>query len=504
MGKTKEKYCRLIKMLYWLLPYLMVLPFILTISTDYFYMVVTGKYILENGIPQTNPFNAVDGLHIVIQNWTFCVLQYLCSLKIGLTGIQLLGCVEYLIFSLTCYNIAKQSGQTEREAGYFTFAANIVMASVMSAARPAILTICLILAVMDSLPSCNKGKKSIRFIVTITLSAVIVVNMQSSNLIFLLCPVAAYIAACMICNKSMQYKLCRMIPIIIGSVLAFLLSWLLNPYGMKNILYLFHSLGHVSADELGPIPLLSLYGIIEMFAIVSAVAVLCLKLYNTHWQNTDDPYHLLLLVGFGLLSVFCKRNLIFLIPALLYVWEDILMIWKHIFRRFRKMFLSKMFLSHRIVLPKSVKLVAFGIIISLWVGHIAGEIIPPGDMKSQIVNYWSDSAIIETLEKSERKISGAKVFPGDAYMQIWGMKVLIEPRNEVSDSKINQVDDLYSKYTYLSTAATKEEIDDFFNEYAFDYYLAEIGEKLDVYFSMNEKYQEIIRTESLVMYERKE
>ena len=45
-------------------------------------MIATGKYIIEHGIPETNPFLVMDGMDIAIQNWliAYCIIIAVATL----------------------------------------------------------------------------------------------------------------------------------------------------------------------------------------------------------------------------------------------------------------------------------------------------------------------------------------------------------------------------------------------------------------------------------------
>lgn len=137
--------------LFWLIPVILVLPFILRINTDSYYMIATGKYIIEHGIPETNPFLVMDGMDIAIQNWLYCVLHYYCSRDIGLIGAQLLSVVQYILFSYICFRLLHALGHTDMESGAFTCLSDICMAHVMKSARPALLTFIWLLLIIYGL-----------------------------------------------------------------------------------------------------------------------------------------------------------------------------------------------------------------------------------------------------------------------------------------------------------------------------------------------------------------
>ena len=95
---------------------------------------------------------------------------------------------------------------------------------------------------------------------------------------------------------------------------------------------------------------------------------------------------------------------------------------------------------------------------------------------------------------------GKRVFPGSPVMMLYGAKVIMEPRQEIYDRPINHKEDLREEYEFLGNEAGKEEIDDFFKTHTFDYYLAQKGSKLDLYFQMSGTYERTFEENQVVLY----
>lgn len=239
--------------LFWLIPVILVLPFILRINTDSYYMIATGKYIIEHGIPETNPFLVMDGMDIAIQNWLYCVLHYYCSRDIGLIGAQLLSVVQYILFSYICFRLLHALGHTDMESGAFTCLSDICMAHVMKSARPALLTFIWLLLIIYGLEQ-YRNNDSKMILAVLPAASIFTANVQSSNLIFLFCPFIAFMAA-YVANKFKKRSTNTYISSLgISTAAAGLLAFV-NPYQAANVFYLFQSLGHVEAPELQPLSL---------------------------------------------------------------------------------------------------------------------------------------------------------------------------------------------------------------------------------------------------------
>ena len=58
-----------------------------TLDTDGWFLLASGREVVESGIPTTNPFTAVEGQGIVLQQWLHDAWLYLCWKVAGYTGV---------------------------------------------------------------------------------------------------------------------------------------------------------------------------------------------------------------------------------------------------------------------------------------------------------------------------------------------------------------------------------------------------------------------------------
>lgn len=487
----------------WILPICIVFPLTQQIWSDSYYMIATGKYILENGIPKTNPFLAVDGFDIAIQNWLYCVIQYLFSLCDGLIGIQFLSLLQYILFSFTCYQLIKRRGNGRREAAAFTLFADVCMSYVMCAARPAVLTFVWLLLIIYALDEYKKTQSKIIFFV-LPAASIFTANIQSSNLIFFLCPVLAWIAAWImeyfkrdVSDKGAAYK--SLCPILLITLIAVFVAFL-NPYGIENVLYLFHSLGHVDAEELTAI---SFNSCDVPFIIFGPVVILSVLLDMSVMSKEIDYYRLFLLIGFSILSYTCKRNLIFLIPALMPVWKNVCVLFAAVKEKVRVAWSKQIqnIASHRMFV-KALVIGVSTIFLVLWGLQLKNSIFFSNDLRKQIYQMEDAGNVLKFFDDNGIDLNNVSVWPGNAALEMFGAKVLLEPRLEVEDKLINHKEDLYTEYKKAQDEYDSAQLDEYFEKQSFDYYLVVTGSKMAVYFDMSDQYERCEKLDSLTIYRK--
>ncbi len=268
---------------------------------------------------------------------------------------------------------------------------------------------------------------------------------------------------------------------------------MLNPYGIEGTLYLFNSLGHVNASELQGVDILSLPGfffIVSCALIIKYVQSQLNRIRTAKDNKLSLTYKHFIVSGFFFLSLTCKRNQLFLVPAFLLIWYEIGHCHlgfsaKHY--RFMEgaawMTLCRLF----ICLLSVVFLSFYGVRLaeSLGVGSIFG-------VETHFNEKNSSEKFIEYLEGSSFQIQGASVFPGSSYLEMKGMKVFIDPRNEIYDEPINKKGNYYTICHELLENGTKEDFDSFFSAFKFTYYIASHDEEnLLNYLEQSDKFTRI-------------
>lgn len=462
--------------LYWLAPFLICLPWMMRLNNDNYYMIATGEEIIKNGIPYINPFAAVDGLSIVIQNWVYCILNYAVYTLFGTKkALYIISVLQFLIFDFVLYKIVRCKCDGH-DSGLFLLFSNIIFVYYMGCARPALLTFTfLIIEVKLFCDWCESGTpKSGRKLLFLFPITIFVANIQSSNLIFVLCPLLAYLAAKIWVgewDRQLFFSICVLAPITVACMM-------INPYGVDGALYLFNSLGHVNASELEGVRILSIPG---LFFIISCVLIIKYIMSQLNRIRTMEDnklsltYKQFIACGFFILSLICKRNQLFFVPAFILIWYEV--------NHCRLGFSAKPYRfingTARSMLRVLVVSFASVVFLSAYVVRIA-EALEIGTIAGIETHFGEKSGnekFEEFLQAQGLPINGVTVFPGSAYLEMKGMKVFIDPRNEIYDKPINKKDNYYTMWHSLIENGRAEEFDSFFEEFQFDYYIASHDEE---------------------------
>lgn len=74
---------------------------------DIWYMLATGREILQNGIPFDNPFSQHDGAQIIVQQWLLCVIYYLLYEPFGMVGIATFITIISALIMVSAYRLGR-------------------------------------------------------------------------------------------------------------------------------------------------------------------------------------------------------------------------------------------------------------------------------------------------------------------------------------------------------------------------------------------------------------
>lgn len=257
-----------------------------TLDTDGWFLLTSGRVIVEYAIPRTNPFTAIAGQGIVIQQWLHDVWLYLCWKGAGYAGVAVSVAAPA---ALALWAYTGTVSRLARNARYpwaplligalgFT-----LMASYLSI-RPSLWTAALLFTAISSCLEWRRGADKR------CLFALPVVSLLSVNLQAALWPLPAAAAACFLLPEEGEISL--------GETGETVLSWvrsrlpllaaiagmaaesLVNPYAIDGSLYVLRSLGAASYGgvilELKPVwamPAAALFWCVAVLAASASCAL---------------------------------------------------------------------------------------------------------------------------------------------------------------------------------------------------------------------------------------
>ena len=408
MKKIKFKYSIL-----FLIPILFFIQYNLRIDNDFWFTIKEGEYIINNGFPNVVPFTIYDNLNFIYQSYGAGVIFSFIYKLLGTYGILFFVIFILIMMTYFYYRLCmKVSNNNENISILVTVITMSLLAVNYITTRPQIFTylnLIIVLYIMELYSNTNNRK----YLYILPVISLIQSNIHCMFFFMLIIFMLPYIF-----NNSKEYE----IKSILVTMLFMILTGLINPYGINNLLYVFNSYGQnileKTIKELQPLSFSSLFGKIHIFIIL-----IIYILYFKSRKKIPIRY-LLLLFGTTYLAFDTLRGVsLFIIGSffpLAYLYKDI-----------PNIDISK-------YIPKIIKVLIaiILIIISLIIIFIPRNYYP--DAKEPI-DYLVNNYIISDIKLYTS-------FSDGSYTVYKGIKCSMDPRAEVFLKKNNHKFDIYKEY----------------------------------------------------------
>ncbi len=451
-------------------------------DTDLFYFITTGKYIIHNEIPYTNPFIIREGLDIVIQNWLWCVIVAFIYEHVHFFGIFLMNTVFVLLFCLCIWYFLKLD--KIQPIYCIPVIAYLIYRFIYINIRPQMATFVLIMIELITIEEYKRnGKKGLLYF--IPLLTLLEINIHASYWIMHFIVMAPYfLPGFKNTGDQIPYK---NIKDFIGPIVLSIISLFINPYGLDNILYLYNSLAS------------------EVFDIFSIVELTPLSIGTT-------PYYLILVDTILFVILIIKKKIK---STAVYMYAFMLII-TYIPKMFPFYTVGLCYLYRTTVKESGINDVK--ILPSTYkMKHMIGLLITQLFLLSIIImfsvktftsikdlnnNPTTDSGyIIERyLEEEDPDATIASMqFERNNYYSYMGHKVILDARPELYTDRIGGYD-LISEYDILSTqsADTPDEYYEIVKSNGIDY--IEVREKESLFYRTDKAHYEEIIMDNLEDY----
>ena len=257
-----------------------------TLDTDGWFLLASGRVIVESGIPVTNPFTAIAGQGIVLQQWLHDAWLYLWWKAAGYTGVAVSVAVPAALtlwaYTGTVSRLAKNPRYPWAPLliGAFGFA---LMTSYLSI-RPSLWTAALLFVTISTCQVWRCGSSS-RCLLVLPIVSMLSVNLQAA-----LWPLPAAAAACFLLPEEGEISLddagetvrswARSRLPLLAAIAGMTAESLVNPYSIDGSLYVLRSLGAASYGgvilELKPVwamPAAALFWGVAILAVTASCAL---------------------------------------------------------------------------------------------------------------------------------------------------------------------------------------------------------------------------------------
>lgn len=455
-------------------------------DNDGYFILASGEYIVENGIPHTNPFHFVDGLRIVIQQWLWAVGCYLAYSTLGKAGVYMIVLALYLMVLFVAYKICKLNQVNSCVAIIFS---TLVLSvnTVFLTMRPTLITVLLLLLQIYVLEKYKRDKKAPLLLWLIPIS-LLEMNLHGSiwfmHFVFLLPYIVPPIKNPFVAFKKRDYKI---LPIILTMIPMGLVGFI-NPYGLDGILYIFQSyndqLKSAGIQELQPLA-------IDSYKTIILLVVLFVALHFVFNKKKISAESFYLLCGTTVLAFTHSRNMIYFYVGVLCFFAELLpaidftKIKEFVYRHFKKFAIPVWIL---VVLLTVTDAFCLDIVLS-------NKVQDSENTPVKAVEYLNENA-----DKDIRLYNG---FNNGGYFEFNGYKVFMDPRPELYYESFNQKESVFEDWLAARKQYTKpEEFKSFLEKYDFGYLCVELDSTLNLYLQTDSDYQPVLTAEKYQLFQK--
>lgn len=295
-----------------------ILPWFLEIyDNDIYFLIATGREIIENGLPTTNIWTIDNSDGFVTQQWLYAVALAAVS-EFGAVGCFLFFILQFIVFSLLLVHFFRLK---KVSTGFIIFALSVIcLFSKLYAfnLRPQLITLILLLIECIALEHYRLSGKA-AWLILLPVSMLLEINLHGSMWPMHFAVLLAYVVPAFYLKTANATCLTGKVKPVAIAFLSMCLMTIVNPYGFDNITYIIKSFtadtfDYLNIVETQPSTFFSTSGL----CIIVNVAFVALCLYFKTIGSTS----LNMTLGLTFMMMMFVRNQIFEPIALMYLLAD--------------------------------------------------------------------------------------------------------------------------------------------------------------------------------------
>jgi hypothetical protein len=429
---------------YYLLLFSPLIGFEWSLNNDLWFLLASGKYVLERGIPHIEPLTLHEGLSFVMQQWlTSVIFRLIWDLggKLLLLGfIFLLAALFIFIFWRLCLYMSGGNGLVSLLVTLLT-------------------SVCVIVFYMNSRPGCFDAilfitelfllekyinEKNIRLLLPLPVISVLMINLHGAMWLMTAVFMLPFLLEAFI-KRDSKTALTLLI-----SALICLLAGFINPYGLKAMTYVLRSYNVEDINrlitEMKAPDIKNYLGIIIYGCII--LVFLCLILSKKGIRLR----HALLTLGTLYLTLSAIRS--FLLFLLAGVYQLALCLKDLNIKQFNDGFLEKAQPRLKLIGAEACLLLALTLFVT-----VKGAVTIKGSPDCSGAIDWA----------AEHYKPGSTIYIGyndGGYAEYKGLRPYIDPRAEVFIKANNKKEEIFSEY--LALISGQSDVKAFIDKYDFD------------------------------------
>lgn len=454
-----------------------------TLDNDIWFLLNSGRYVLENGIPHVEPFTIHADLAFVMQQWLAAVIFWLLYSNFGSLGILLIIFISYGLLICLVYKLCMVISNENFLVSYAVTFIIIAILSIFMVSRPYIFST-LIIIVEVYILECYISNRNQKILFLLPILSLYQINLHAAMWPILFVILIPYIV------DSFSFKLLFIKgqgyakKVLFINIILMILMGFLNPYGIESMLYLFKSYGHLEISnmvlELQPVNITSNIG-----KWVFGIFLILILIYTLYKKGTSRFRFILLTLGMAFIVLTSVRGLLFFAFCGLFPLSYFL---KDIKIKEKKAESTRRLLFVRIVL---IMIICFGIT----VGFVSKSMHAGNDEPKETgaVDYLLESTTIDTTILYTGYNSGG-------YAEYMGFQTYIDARAEVFVIENNKKDDIMYEYFELQEGDIYYK--DFLEKYNFTHLLVSDEDILYIYLQYDDGYENVYEDDFYRIYQK--
>lgn len=467
------------------------------VDNDAWFIMSTGREILQNGFPYINPFTMIPDMGIIVQQWIPDVLTYLMFSNFGSLGLMVMVSSLYFITVFLMFKVGRMWVSKENGAVIVAYIGLLgVVLSTFISIRPTVYTMIFLLLEVLALEK-YKRTNDIRWLVLLPVVSLCEVNFHASMWPLTLGVAVLYMIPIVQGVKGLQltpYRY-RIAPIAVA-LLTMVAVGFINPYGINGMLYMALSYGSATyggiITELEPTKMITAQGLacLALFALLVWYVATRIK----SKEGVDVTAVLFAVVTFAL-AVMHIRNTWFFLVATLPVVSILIG--------------SKKFSNFILFKDDPFKAAVWSLaFVFAFLAFIVGTVVSQPQKNIEEVDddcipvvaiAYLDQAHPDAESRSELKIYNS--FNSGGYLEWRGYKTFMDPRPELYNARINHQGDFFNEYVDL-ISANEATVKSFVEKYDFDYLIADTDSNLEGYLSSARNYELVESGNGYNLYKR--
>lgn len=511
--KLTDRIIKIITAVISVLPFLSLFMARWSTDNDTYWIIKTGEYICNNGIPTKDFLTFHTDMDLVVQQWLSDIIYYKLYSLMGFFGPMLLVLIMYCVFIVLFKKLCLQISNKPIVASFATFAAALAMGDFF-VTRPQIFTYSLILIELICLEKFVKSNNW-KHLIPLPILSVLVVNLHASMWTMLFIVLLPYMAnALPIKIKGKSIACCKLMPLIIIAIIMAVFG-LITPYGIKGLSFLFTtSIGdkvNSSIGELQPLTFSLDFSSVSDFFELGVI----LATYLFYKKGKTNLRYVLLTVGTALMMMmYIKLIPYFIICAipstLKYIDNvDFRAIFKKMIQKDRENQKTESNQNSKGLIKITVALIIVfcvgivGILANSFYKQASTYIKYDGGNKTTI-------ALDKTIDKMQEDIDKNNVkdlrlyngFNTGGYLEFKGYTTYIDAR---ADSFVKEANHEYDYLTeYMKMSNGKKNYKKVFNKYGFNYAIIDKSSEKPIYINLinDDDYQLIYKNKYYAAFKK--